>query len=293
MSWLQLSLTVPKEQAPLVEVLFENMDALSVTLGDAGDEPILEPGLGETPLWQATQVTAMFAGNRNQEELRNLINQSLKADVSRQLQLERLEDQAWERTWLADFHPMLFGKRLWVCPTGQRPEATDAIIMKLDPGLAFGTGTHPTTALCLKWLDSTDLRGKTVIDFGCGSGILAIAALLLGAEQAIAADHDHQALQATRDNARKNGVDSELITVMPEQMPAIKGDILLANILAGTLINLESLLASHVTSGGQIILAGILADQADEVSQTFSTSFDMRHPEIQGDWISIVGVRRG
>ena len=180
MPWIQLSLTVPKEQAPLVEALFENMGTLSVTLGDAGNEPILEPSLGETPLWQATRVTALFDGSQNSDELRSLINQSLNADVSRQLVFEHLEDQAWERTWLDDFHPMRFGRRLWVCPTGQRPKAEDAIIMELDPGLAFGTGTHPTTALCLRWLDRTNLAGKTVIDFGCGSGILAVASTAAG-----------------------------------------------------------------------------------------------------------------
>ena len=289
--WLQLSLTVPKEQAPLIEALFENMAALSVTLGDAGDEPILEPGLGETPLWQATQVTALFEGERDPDELRNLINQSLKADVSRQLKLERLEDQAWERAWLADFHPMQFGRCLWVCPTGQRPDATNAVIMELDPGLAFGTGTHPTTALCLKWLDGANLNGKTIIDFGCGSGILAVAALLLGAEQAIATDHDPQALQATQDNARKNGVDSRLRIIEPKKMPAIQGEILLANILAGTLVDLEPLLASKVTAGGEIILSGILTHQAVEVSRAFSAHFEMQPPEVQGDWVSLGGTR--
>jgi len=292
MTWLQLSLTVPKEQAPLIEVLFENMEALSITLGDAGDEAILEPDLGKTPIWQATQVTALFGADKNPDELRNLINQNLKADVSRQLKLEYLKDQAWERAWLADFHPMSFGKRLWVCPTGQRPKTTDAIIMELDPGLAFGTGTHPTTALCLKWLDRTDLKNKTVIDFGCGSGILAIAALLLGAKQAIATDHDPQALLATQDNARKNGVDSRLTIIEPKQKLSIQGDILLANILAGTLINLEPLLASLVTSKGQIILSGILINQASEVSQTFDTDFNMKAPEIHEDWVSLEGVRR-
>jgi len=291
MAWLQLSLTTSKEQAPLIEVLFENMDALSVTLGDAGDDPILEPGLGETPLWQATQVTALFEGDRDPDSLRSLINQSLNSDVSRQLKIERLEDQAWERAWLADFHPMPFGSRLWVCPTGQQPKAENAIIMELDPGLAFGTGTHPTTALCLKWLDGVDLKNKTVIDFGCGSGILAVAALLLGAEQAIATDHDPQALQATLDNAKKNHVDSRLEIKEPNQMPPIQADILLANILAGTLIQLETLLASQVKPGGRIILSGILIEQANDVSQAFSTHFEMLPAIAQEEWVALEGTR--
>jgi len=290
--WLQLSLTTPKDQAPLIEALFENMGALSVTLGDAGDEPILEPGLNETPLWQSTQVTALFEGDCNPDNLRSCINQNLNADVSRQLKIERLEDQAWERAWLADFHPMQFGQHLWVCPTGQQPKADSAIIMELDPGLAFGTGTHPTTALCLKWLDSIDLKNQTVIDFGCGSGILAVAALLLGAKQAIATDHDPQALQATLDNARKNHVDSRLEIKEPSQMPAIQTDILLANILAGTLIQLEALLATHVKPGGRIILSGILTEQADEVSQAFNSHFKMQPPIIQEEWVALEGIKR-
>ncbi len=289
--WLQLSLTTTKEQAPLVEALFENMGALSTTLVDAGDEPILEPGLGETPLWQATTITALFEGERDPNELRSLIHQSLNADCSRQLKIAPLKDQPWERTWLADFHPMLFGERLWVCPAGQRPEAANATILELDPGLAFGTGTHPTTALCLKCLDSIDLKNQTVIDFGCGSGILAIAALLLGARQAIATDHDPQALQATLDNARKNQVESRLEIKAPNQLPAIQADILLANILAGTLVQLEPLLASLVTPGGRIILSGILVEQADEVSQTFSSHFKMQPPITQGEWAALEGTR--
>jgi len=290
--WLQLSLTTPKEQAPLIEALFENMGALSVTLGDAGDEPILEPGLNETPLWQSTQITALFEGDRDPDNLRSCINHSLNTDVSRQLKIERLEDQAWERAWLADFHPMQFGSRLWVCPTGQRPEADNATIMELDPGLAFGTGTHPTTALCLKWLDGIELTNQTVIDFGCGSGILAVAALLLGAEHAIATDHDPQALQATLDNARKNHVASRLEIKEPKQMPATQADILLANILAGTLIQLEPLLASHVKPGGRIILSGILIEQANEVSQAFSSHFEMHQPTIQEEWVALEGIRK-
>ncbi len=289
--WLQLSLTTTKEQAPLVEALFENMGALSTTLVDAGDEPILEPGLGETPLWQATTITALFEGERDPNELRSLIHQSLNADCSRQLKIAPLKDQPWERAWLADFHPMLFGERLWVCPAGQRPEAANATILELDPGLAFGTGTHPTTALCLRCLDSIDLKNQTVIDFGCGSGILAIAALLLGARQAIATDHDPQALQATLDNARKNQVESRLEIKAPNQLPAIQADILLANILAGTLVQLEPLLASLVTPGGRIILSGILVEQADEVSQTFSSHFKMQPPITQGEWAALEGTR--
>ncbi len=291
MAWLQLSLTTSKERAPLIEALFDNMGALSTTLTDAGDDPILEPGLGETPLWQATTVTALFEGERDPDELRCLVGQSLNADCSRQLEITPLETRAWERAWMADFHPMPFGRRLWVCPAGQRPAAGNAIALELDPGLAFGTGTHPTTALCLEWLDGTDLEDQTVLDFGCGSGILAIAALLLGARQAVATDHDPQALQATRDNARKNRVESRLAVKTPEQLSAIQADILLANILAGTLIQLEPRLAAQLKPGGRLLLSGILVEQADAVSQAFSRHFRMRPPTTREGWVALEGIR--
>jgi ribosomal protein L11 methyltransferase len=289
--WLQLSLTVSEDQAPLIEALFENMGALSITLGDAGDEPILEPGLGETPLWQATRVTALFEGDRDPDELQSLVSQSLHTDVCRHLTLERLEDQAWERAWMDAFHPMCFGQRLWVCPNNQPPGAEDAVVVELDPGLAFGTGTHPTTALCLRWLDGADLSGKTLIDYGCGSGILAVAALVLGAKQVIAIDHDPQALEATRDNAAKNRVADRLSIHSVGQAPDIQADIVLANILAGTLIQLEPTLASLVVPGGEIILSGILTEQASEVSQAYTGHFQMQDPVEQEGWILLEGQR--
>lgn len=291
MSWLQLSLTVSQDQAPLIETLFENMGALSVTFGDAGDEPILEPGLGETPLWQATRVTALFEGTRNPDELRSLVSQNLQRDLSRHLKLETLEDQTWERAWMDAFHPMRFGQRLWVCPTGQQPEQEDAVILELDPGLAFGTGTHPTTALCLEWLDRAELTGKEIIDFGCGSGILAVAALALGAAQVIAVDHDPQALVATESNASKNRVADRLHIQDARQPPEGPCDILLANILAGTLIELEPILADLVSPGGQIILSGILSEQAAEVIACYAEHFQMQAPIEQDDWVLLEGKR--
>jgi ribosomal protein L11 methyltransferase len=292
MSWLQLSLTVSENQAPLIEALFENMGALSVTFGDAGDEPILEPDIGETPMWQATRVTALFEGTQDPDTLRGLVSQSLKHDLCHQLQLERLEDQAWERTWLDAFHPMRFGQRLWVCPAGQLPEQDDAIILELDPGLAFGTGTHPTTALCLGWLDQSDLAGKEVIDYGCGSGILAVAALALGAKQVIAVDHDPQALEATKDNAAKNRVGDRLSIHSVEEVPTTTCDIMVANILAGTLITLEPTLAKLVAPGGQIILSGILTEQATSVAKSYDAHFQMNKPIEQEGWVLLEGKRR-
>ena len=167
---------------------------------------MLEPAPGETPLWSQTRVTGMFPEKCDQNQLVATVREELTADAIIELTVERLADQIWERVWLDSFHPMQFGQRLWIAPDGQTPEAANAITLQLDPGLAFGTGTHPTTALCLKWLDQADVSNKTVVDFGCGSGILSIAALLLGAKQAFAIDHDPQALEATADNADKNSV---------------------------------------------------------------------------------------
>lgn len=290
MPWLQLKLTTSQEQAPLIELLFESMGALSITLGDAADQPILEPNLNEQPLWDETTVTALFEGERDLDELHSQISQSLSQDISRRLKLERLDDQIWERIWLEHFHPMPFGRRLWVCPDGQTPEVDDAIVLELDPGLAFGTGTHPTTALCLRWLDAGEIAGKTVIDYGCGSGILAIAALLLGAESVIAIDHDPQALRATADNAKKNGVAKRLAIALPEEAPAYQADIMLANILAGPLVELAPKLISMVATGGEIVLSGILQEQAARVSGAYSSHFNRMHPQTQEDWVLLHGA---
>lgn len=292
MAWLQAHLITDKSRAPLIELLFENLGALSVTLGDAADEALLEPKPGESPLWTQTRVTALFSGDTDSDALRSAIDQALNQDASRELTLETLEDQAWERAWMDAFHPMQFGNRLWICPNGQQPPTDDAVIVELDPGLAFGTGTHPTTALCLQWLDSQQLEGQTIIDFGCGSGILAVAALKLGAEKAIAIDHDIQALEATQANADKNGVLQRVEICGNEQTPNEQADIVLANILAGTLIELESIMASHVKPGGKITLSGILTEQADMVSEAFKDDFEMQAPQRLEDWILLEGTRR-
>ena len=292
MSWLQAHLTTDKEKAPLIELLFENLGALSVTLGDAGDQPLLEPAPGASPLWRSTRVSGLFSADMDSDRLRNAINQALNRDVSQHLELEALEDQAWERAWLDDFHPMRFGRRLWICPAGQRPERQDGLFIDLDPGLAFGTGTHPTTALCLQWLDGAGLEDSVVMDFGCGSGILAIAALKLGARQAIALDHDPQALQATRDNAVKNSVSQRLRIQDADTAPDDQVDLLLANILAGTLIELEPRLAGHTRPGGRIILSGILSEQANQVIDAFTPHFEMQPPERLDEWVLIEGLRR-
>ncbi len=291
MPWLQAHLITDKHSAPLIELLFEELGALSITLGDAADEALLEPGPGESPLWQQTRVTGLFSGDTDSDTLRSAINQALNRDTSRGLNLEILEDQAWERAWLDAFRPMQFGNRLWICPNGQPPGEPNAVVVELDPGLAFGTGTHPTTALCLRWLDSQPLQGSTVIDFGCGSGILAVAALCLGAAKAIAIDHDPQALEATRANAEKNGVQERLEIYSSSEAPDVKADILLANILAGVLIELEPILANHVKPAGRVALSGILAEQATDVNAAYSGNFQLNPPQQLDDWVLLEGTK--
>ncbi|HID46929.1 MAG TPA: 50S ribosomal protein L11 methyltransferase [Chromatiaceae bacterium] len=292
MPWLQAHLEVDKSQAPLIELLFEQMGALSITLVDARDEPMLEPPPGTTPLWNQTRVTALFEGDTNADDLRARIDQTLVSDNSRELQLDVLEDQAWERAWLDHFQPMQFGRHLWICPTGKQVSASGATIIQLDPGLAFGTGTHPTTDLCLQWLDSAKIQDQTVIDFGCGSGILAIAALKLGATHAIAMDHDPQALIATTNNARQNGVADRLETCTPDTFDPEPADVVLANILANVLIELAEQIEPLVKPGGRLVLSGILAHQAEDVMRAYTPRISFLPPTRLEDWVRLDGVRK-
>jgi ribosomal protein L11 methyltransferase len=289
MSWLQLSLDANENEAPLLEVLFENLGALSVTLGDAGDQALLETPPESQQLWQHTRVTALFDGEQDQRQLQDTLSNTLSKSLAAKLRWERIEERIWERVWLEHFKPMSFGRRLWVCPACEQISQPGSVVVQLDPGLAFGTGTHPTTALCLEWLDGQRLEGKTLIDYGCGSGILAIAALKLGATSAIAIDYDPQALQASRDNAKKNGVSEQLTTCLPEQAPQQAADFLVANILAGPLIELAPQIAQRIRTEGQFALSGILQEQAKEVIAHYQP-FAMLSPVKQCDeWILISG----
>ncbi len=291
MAWIQIHLTTDKRNAPLAELVFEGLDALSVTMEDAKDEPMLEPGPGETPLWSHTRVTGLFPGDSDREQLLQRIREQIQPNAIVDLTAEYLDDQVWERAWLDSFHPMQFGRRLWIAPQGHTVDDPDAITVQLDPGLAFGTGTHPTTALCLNWLDQADVAGKSVIDFGCGSGILSIAALLLGAKEVIAVDHDPQALEATADNAKKNGIQNGLTIMHSSQPLETSADITLANILAKTLIELEPLFACHTKDGGQIILSGILEEQIESVVDAFVDDFTLQPPVIKEGWVALQGHR--
>ncbi len=288
MSWLQLHLTVDKARAAEAEARMEELGALSVTLTDAEDEPMLEPPPGETPVWTRTRVFVIVTATTETTALRRRLEDALGAEVF----LEPLEDQPWERAWLDHFRPMRFGDRLWICPSGQEVEAEGAVVVELDPGLAFGTGTHPTTALCLQWLDGANLEGRHVIDYGCGSGILGIAALKLGAAEVIAVDHDPQALAATRENARRNGVAERLRTLAPGEPLPGGADLLLANILANVLVELAPTLAPLLPAGGELVLSGILEEQAEEVARAYAPRFEFAPWTSLEGWVRLDGVKR-
>lgn len=293
MPWINVTFRSDRERAALIEAALENAGALAVTLGDAADDPQLEPLPGATPLWHQVTLTALFPDEPQALATAQALSRSLAADLSAKPRFERIEDQVWERAWLDDFVPARFGRRLWICPRGQSADDPNAVVVELDPGLAFGTGHHPTTALCLRWLDGADLAGKTIVDYGCGSGILAIAALRLGAIHAVAVDHDPQALEATLANAERNGVAGRLTLYLPDEMPDGPADLLLANILAGPLVELAPRLAALVRPAGRIALSGILRDQRARVQDAYASWFELDAPRIQDEWMLLSGRLRG
>ena len=244
-------------------------------------------------MWPEVTLTALFPDAPQALARAKALAQSLSAQLTAPPLLERIEDRAWERAWLEDFAPARFGRRLWICPRGQPAGDSEAVVVELDPGLAFGTGHHPTTALCLDWLDGSDLEAKSVIDFGCGSGILAIAALRLGAARATAVDHDPQALEATGENAAQNAVAERLLACLPQEMPEEPVDLLLANILAAPLVELAPRLAALVNTGGHIALSGILLDQIDQIETAYAPWFALEPPETEGEWTLMCGRRTG
>lgn len=296
MPWLQIQLATDASRAPALETALEEAGAVSVTMLDAKDQPLYEPGPGETPLWQDVVITGLFTGDCGEDAVLMSLATAWLPETLPPHRFERLEDQAWERAWMDDFKPIRFGERLWICPSWAEAPDPDAINILLDPGLAFGTGTHPTTALCLEWLDGHAPVGSTVIDYGCGSGILGIAALLLGAEQAIGVDTDPQALSATLDNCSKNGVGADRFPVyLPDDFHALHGrpvDAVLANILAGPLTALAPTLAALVRPGGNLVLSGILRDQAEDVLAAYAPWFEMDEPASREDWVRLSGRRK-
>ncbi len=294
MPFLQLTLTIGSADPSPFEDALLAAGATSITLEDAEDTPVLEPAPGTTPLWPSVRVKALFDADTARSDIVDGLHREIAPPLP-ELTFEVIEDRAWEREWLKDFRPMRFGQRLWVCPGGQLPdEAADEsrITLTLDPGLAFGTGTHPTTALCLEWLDAADLAGKRLIDYGCGSGILAIAALKLGAREALAVDIDEQALTATRDNAARNAVGSALRIGGIDDVAGFRADIVLANILAEPLQHLAPTFAQLLEPGGRIVLSGILVSQAPAVAQHYAPWFDIAPAALRDEWARLDGVRR-
>ncbi|MEE1947910.1 50S ribosomal protein L11 methyltransferase [Pseudomonas alcaligenes] len=292
MPWLQVRLAITPEQAETYEDALLGVGAVSVTFMDAEDQPIFEPDLGTTPLWSNTHLLALFEADTDPANLVAHL-QLLTGGELPTHEIEHIEDQDWERSWMDNFQPMRFGQRLWIVPSWHAAPEPEAVNLLLDPGLAFGTGTHPTTALCLEWLDGQDLHDCTVIDFGCGSGILAIAALLLGAPQAIGTDIDPQALEASRDNAGRNGIDPARFPVyLPADMPQQPADVVVANILAGPLVSLAPQITALVKAGGRLALSGILAEQAEEVRAAYADAFDLDPTAIKDGWVRISGVKR-
>lgn len=293
MAWHQISVITDETTAPQLADYFSELGAVSVTYTDAEDQPVYEPAIDQTKIWSNTQVTALFEMNADPDVVETLVfNQFIGSPLDTWV-YELLQDQVWERAWMEYFKPMKFADKLWVCPTGQEQFDADTVCMTLDPGLAFGTGTHPTTALCLEWLASHDLRDKVVIDFGCGSGILAIAALLLGARHAHAIDIDPQALTATQYNAEKNQVKDRISYYLPEQFVPFKADVVVANILAKPLIELSSVISDLVANQADLILSGILNEQADSVANAYrQLGFVMADSVQQDDWCRLDGVNQ-
>ena len=301
MPWLQLKLETPPLLTERYEDLLLEAGACAVTLEDAADQPLFEPERGTTPLWDRTRIIGLFDAETDMDQVLAWVNQghqTIAPDAPfPPNKTELVEDKDWEREWMDNYHPMQFGQRLWVCPSSKPVPDPNAINLMLDPGLAFGTGTHPTTALCLEWLEQQDLDATTVIDYGCGSGILGIAALLLGATRMIGIDIDPQALQASRDNAQRNHIDDSQVELyyppqLAEKYPRLTVDLLVANILAGPLVELAPTLKALLNPGGKIALSGVLASQTEQLIQAYSPWFELDPPVLSDEWVRLTGVRR-
>ncbi|WP_192458308.1 50S ribosomal protein L11 methyltransferase [Musicola keenii] len=293
MPWIQLKINTSGTHAEQLGDALSDSGAVSVTFQDTHDTPVFEPLPGETRLWGDTDVIGLYDAATDMADVVAELEQHPLLGAGFHHKIEQLEDKDWEREWMDNFHPMQFGKRLWICPSWREIPDPNAVNVMLDPGLAFGTGTHPTTSLCLQWLDGLDLAGKTVIDFGCGSGILAIAALKLGAARAIGIDIDPQAIQASRDNAQRNGVSERLALYLPKDQPAdLSADVVVANILAGPLRELAPLISALPKTGGHLGLSGVLASQAESVAEAYADKFQIDPVAEKEEWCRITGMRR-
>lgn len=292
MPWIQLTLSSSEQRAPQVGDLLMANGAQAVTYRDGADTPIFEPPLGEVLFWHHTLVTGLFDADEDLTTVVAALEQSDLLKSPLQYKTDALEDKDWEREWMDRFQPICFGQRLWVCPSWRDIPKPDAVNILLDPGMAFGTGTHPTTAMCLRWLDSNPPEGLEVIDFGCGSGILGIASLKLGAQHAIGIDIDRQALIATKDNALRNQVADAFDVFLPGEAPATSTQLVMANVLAGPLKELAEVILSYVAAGGQLVLSGILSHQAEQVMQAYQPVIEFDPITSDGDWVMLSGRRQ-
>ncbi len=292
MDWMQITLNTSKNQADFVSEILMGLGSSSITFSDTHDDAIFEPPVGETPLWQNTTITALFDLDVDQNHVQDMLLQICNINNT---SFELLKDRTWEDECKKDFHPMQFGKRIWICPSWEDLSKLpkDAVVIDMDPGLAFGTGTHQTTDLCLQYLDEKPPIDKSVIDYGSGTGILAIAAVKLGASSAIAIDNDPQAVVATLNNIKNNKVDDKICALHTDEEGKLdKVDLLIANILANPLIGLCEHFSGLVKTGGKIALSGILQDQLDMVINTYSEYFDNLTIIQKDDWCRIDGTRK-
>ncbi|WP_421568039.1 50S ribosomal protein L11 methyltransferase [Stenotrophomonas sp. PD6] len=305
MPFLELTLRCTESTQPRYENALDDVGALAVTLLDAdadtsNERAILEPGVGETPLWNDLVLSALFPAETNALALLAALEAFDPGLEWSNASFRAVQDEDWERAWLDQFQPMSFGERTWIVPWNhelpEAAQAANAAVVRLDPGLAFGSGTHPTTALCLRWLDGLAAEGvlveQTVLDFGCGSGILALAALKLGAAQAVGVDNDPQAVIATNDNAERNGLQDRVQVYLPADEPKATYPVVVANILATALDALAEVLAARVAPGGHIALSGILHGQEDELLVRYAPWFEQLEVARDDDWMRITGVRR-
>ncbi|XID75800.1 50S ribosomal protein L11 methyltransferase [Alkanindiges sp. WGS2144] len=293
MRWLQIRATVTKAQVALAETLMQSLGAVSVILDDAQDQALLEPLPGETPLWDQVIVTGLFTNEADAGQLEGFLSSQL---TDAPIHHDYLEEQVWERAWMDHYEPIQCGERLWIVPEWLSPPNPDAINLMLDPGLAFGTGNHASTFLCLQWLDQQDLKDKVVIDYGCGSGILGIAALLLGAKQVYAVDLDPQAVLSTQQNAALNGVAEHIWCGLPEefeqQFPALQADVIVANILAGPLMHLAENFAALAKPNAQIAMAGIIEEQVEDLKTSYAKWFNLHTlGQREENWCRLSGER--
>lgn len=294
MIWIEFHIRTTAEHADQLTHQLNLLGAQSITFRDAGNEDIYEPSLLATPIWSEVMIVALFESTDPIDEIGAYLESQRKEGSLKKFELQTIPDEDWTRKCLDSFKPMSFGQRLWICPTWTTPPNPNAFNVILDPGLAFGTGTHPTTALCLEWLDKHIQTGVEVIDYGCGSGILSIAALKLGAKKVIAIDHDPQALESTKRNAETNDFHPPILKLqtqaMPENTPA---DVLIANILAKPLIELAGLFSTLVKNQGKIVLSGVLSSQVEDVKAAYNPWFTMDPPSFRDEWTLLTGVKRG